>query len=313
MERRDFVKTMAATGMISALPNNSQAEDPTVVIKTPKLAVFTKSFQKWDIPTVCKKFKELGLDGLDLTVRPKGHILPENIKKELPMAAKTAKENGVEITQITSGIVEANAQAEELFQVASDLGITKIKLGYFKGGDVAKMKNTIDDTRRTIQKIAIMAGKYKVMPCIHIHSSNYVPSHGTMLYQLIQDAPTDRIGAYVDAMHMVIEGGKGGWKQGLGLVAPWIQLCAIKNFEWVKNGKHKSGQQLWKTQNVPVADGVSPVHDFVKTLKGLGYKGPYSLHSEYQGKHSFKDLDTDACYEQTRKDLEFFKPLVERV
>src|SRR5262245_40178148 len=37
---------------------------------TPTFAAFTESFQSWPIPEVCAKFKAIGLDGLDLTVRP---------------------------------------------------------------------------------------------------------------------------------------------------------------------------------------------------------------------------------------------------
>ena len=46
---------------------------------------------------------------------------------------------------------------------------------------------------------------------------------------------------------------------------------------------------------VPLADGVSPIPDYVAVLKKIGFSGTYSLHSEYKGRSSFKDLDSEAC------------------
>jgi hypothetical protein len=62
---------------------------------------------------------------------------------------------------------------------------------------------------------------------------------------------------------------------------------------------------------VPVADGVSPIPDYVAVLKKIGFAGTYSLHSEYKGKGSFKDLDTEACLAQTAADLKYFKKVLE--
>jgi hypothetical protein len=54
---------------------------------------------------------------------------------------------------------------------------------------------------------------------------------------------------------------------------------------------------------------VAPLPDFIATLKKIGYDGTYSLHSEYKGKHSFRDLSTDECLAQTRDDLAFFRKM----
>jgi sugar phosphate isomerase/epimerase len=59
-----------------------------------------------------------------------------------------------------------------------------------------------------------------------------------------------------------------------------------------------------------LADGVAPLPDFIATLKKIGYDGIYSLHSEYKGKHSFRDLSSDECLAQTRDDLAFFRKLM---
>jgi sugar phosphate isomerase/epimerase len=272
-----------------------------------KIAAFTKSFQDRSIPEVCEIFRKLGLDGLDLTVRPGGHIEPADVEQKLPEAVEAARERGLKIFFLTTGITDSDPAAEKIIATAAKRGVDRIKLGYYPYRPVGTLSRQLDEVRKQLSKVASLAAHYQVLPCVHIHSGAYIPSHGTLLYELIKDFSPEQIGAYVDPFHMTLEGGGDGWRQGLDLLAPWIALVAIKNFAWEKAGRDALGQQRWATKAVPLADGVAPLPDFVAVLKKLAYDGVYSLHSEYKGAHSFEDLDTEGCIKQTAKDLEFFR------
>ena len=277
-----------------------------------KIGAFTKSFQDWDIPTVCQRFREIGLDGLDLTVRKGGHIEPADVPAKLPAAARSALEGGAEILFITTDIIEATPEVERTLATAAELGIDRFKMGYYRYKPFGNLAEQLDEARKQIDGVVKLAKKHGILPCLHIHSGPYLPSHGTQLYQLIQEYSPEDIGAYVDMLHTVLEGGNDGWRQGLDLLAPWISLVAVKNFWWEKGERDKFGQQKWNSKVVPIADGISPLPDYVKTLQLAGYDGIYSLHSEYKGKHSFEDLDTEACLRQTAVDLAHFKSLFTR-
>lgn len=274
-----------------------------------KIAAFTKSFQDRPIAEVCEIFQKLGLDGLDLTVRSGGHIEPDDVTEKLPLAVNAAHERGLRIFFLTTGVTDPDPQAEKLLAAAAKLGIDRIKLGYYRYQEFGTLKAQLDVVRSRIAKVAALAKRYGVRPCVHIHSGAYIPSHGTLLYELIKEFPPDEVGAYVDPLHMTAEGGVQGWRQGLDLLAPWISLVAIKNFAWERAERDSFGQQRWATKAVPLSEGVAPLPDFVAALRKLSYDGVYSLHSEYKGSHSFQDLDTDGCIEQTGKDLEFFRKL----
>lgn len=274
-----------------------------------QVAAFTKSFQDLPIAEVCRAFKGIGLDGLDLTVRPGGHIEPADAQRRLPEAVEAAHNHGLKILLLTTAITDADDDARRLLRAAGKYGIDRIKLGYYRYQPLGTLARQIDQTRQRLAPLVELAARYGVRPCIHIHSGNYIPSHGTLLYELIRDFDPGQVGAYVDALHMTLEGGSAGWRQGLDLLAPWISLAAIKNFDWHAGTRDPSGQQRWHTRTVPVADGIAPIPEFVATLKKLGYDGTYSLHSEYKGGHSYQELDTQACLEQTAKDLAFFRGL----
>ncbi len=276
----------------------------------PKIGAFTKSFQDLSIPEVCRAFKSIGLDGLDLTVRPGGHIEPKDAPRELPLADAAARDAGTEILFLTTAITDANAEAERLLAAASEIGIDRVKLGYYRYEPFGTLARQITDVRKRLARVTKMAKKYRVLPCVHIHSGTFIPSHGTQLYQLLKDFAPTEIGAYVDPLHMTVEGGGDGWRQGLDLLAPWIALVAVKNFDWQSKERDKRGQLQWGTRKVPLADGICPLPEFVSALKQSGYQGTYSLHSEYKGRRSFKDLDTAGCLRQTAADLEYFRSLL---
>lgn len=275
-----------------------------------KIVAFTKSFQDWPIGMVCERFREIGLDGLDLTVRAGGHIDPAEVAQELPLAAKTALEAGTQIPMLTTGITDPTPEAETLLATASKLGINRIKLGYYSYKPFGTLAKQIEETRARIAAVVELAKKYSVLPCVHIHSGAYIPSHGTMLYELLRDFPPGEVGAYADMLHMALEGGSDGWRQGLDLIAPWLSLVAVKNFAFRAQGRDQHGQVQWRHEVVPIADGVSPLPKFVAALKSIGFDGTYSLHSEYEGSGSFKDMSTEECLAQTAEDLKYLRGLL---
>lgn len=324
--RRKFLKTFGCAGALAATPiieaigvtddirglgaNRAAAADVPSSAQVPKIACFTKSFQDRPIPEVCRMFKQIGLDGLDLTVRPKGHIEPEQVAGELPKAVAAAKQAGVEILFLTTAVTDADADAERLLAAAAEQGIRRIKLGYYRYQPFGTLAAQLAEIRKRLAEVAKLAAKHQVLPCVHIHSGTFIPSHGTQLYELLRDFSPQEVGAYLDTGHMALEGGGDGWRQGIDLLAPWIALVAVKNFSWEVAGRDAQGQQLWRTRTVPVADGICPLPRFIAALKAVGYTGVYSLHSEYKGSHSFQDLSSDECLQQTAVDLKYLRTLL---
>lgn len=312
-DRRQFLTRAAQIGLTAStaaavsLSQTTGARAESKKPDNPQVAIFTKSFQDRPIPEVCRIFKELGVDGLDLTVRPGGHIDPKNVAEELPLAVQAAKDHGLKVLFLTTAITDDDAAARKILATAGRLRIDRIKMGYFRYDKLGTLAKQMDDVRRRISAVAKLAAKYNVLPCVHIHSGKFIPSHGTHLYQLLRDISPEEVGAYVDPLHMTKEGGGDGWRQGLDLLAPWIALSSMKNFAWERAGRDDTGQQQWRTLTVPVADGVAPIAQYIATLKQLGYRGIFSMHSEYKGGHSFKKLDTDGCIAQTAKDLAFVR------
>ena len=49
-----------------------------------ELVLFSKPLPQMDWQRLAANVKRLGFDGIDLTVRPEGHVLPERVEEDLP-------------------------------------------------------------------------------------------------------------------------------------------------------------------------------------------------------------------------------------
>jgi sugar phosphate isomerase/epimerase len=307
LSRRHFGRLAAAAGAVSILAARRTFGDQPPPAVAPLFCAFTESFQDWPIDTVCKRFKAAGLDGLDLTVRPGGHIEPGDAKSKLPPAAAAAKRHGVEITMLSTAITDAGNEAETILATCGQLGIRRIKLGYYRTAQFGKLLEEIGDTRRRLNGVARLARKHEVLPCVHIHSGDMIPASGPVAYLVLRDFDPNEVGAYVDPMHMTIEGGIGGWRQSLDLLAPWIAISSLKNCGWQPQPRDERGQITWRPIKCPIADGIAPIPDYLQTLRDIGFRGPYTLHSEYRDGNSWKQLSTEQCLQQTVADLNYAK------
>lgn len=275
-----------------------------------QLVMFTKHLQEFPIPEASKRVKAIGFDGLDLTVRPGGHVEPGRVGVELPMAVAAARAEGLTVPMISTAITGANTpHAEATLAAAAHDDIRKIKLGYWNIPKGAMLPKAIDQARRELDGLEKLAETYHVTLGIHNHSGpGYVNCLPAIIWTLVRDRDPGKIAAYFDPGHATIEGGNGGWVQGLELLGPHLRIVAIKDFAWISGpGKPKA---VWHDKQVPLRDGIVPWPAFFERLSRTSFDGPISLHSEYQGKHSWRDLTTNELIEQTAADLAFVKAML---
>jgi len=272
--------------------------------------LFTDNLADLSIAEACRSARDAGFDGVDLTVRPGGHVKPENAEMGLAEARRIAESEGVSIPMITTGLTDATEpHAEAIFAAAAHYGARMLKLGYWEYRPFGTLAKQIDAARERLERLVRLGEKYKVLPCVHCHSGRYVASGGPLLYLVLREFRPGEAGAYVDPMHMTIEGSLSGWELGLDLVAPWLALAGIKNFRWKETARDEKGQMRWRWEYVPLQDGHAPLPEFVAYLRQLRFDGVVSLHSEYKGGSSWRRLSTPELVEQSRKDLAYVRSL----
>jgi sugar phosphate isomerase/epimerase len=274
-----------------------------------QFVLFSDNLADLSIREACRAAKKAGFGGLDMTLRPGGHVRPENAENGLAAAYEIADEEGVSIPMVSTGIVAADSPFAENIIAAAHFRIQAFKLGYWRYQPFGNLKTQLDDARRKLEGIISLTRRYHIRPCLHAHSGPIL-SNSPLLYLLLKDfSPTD-VGAYVDPMHMSYEGGGSGWEMALDLIAPWIALVGVKNYLLAPTARDDFGQQRFQMTYVPLADGIAPLPQFFQRLKTIGYDGIVSLHSEYKGRGSFRRLTTAELLEQSAADLRYLKRVI---
>jgi sugar phosphate isomerase/epimerase len=271
--------------------------------------MFSKMLQEFPISEAARRIKALGFEGVDLTVRPGGHVTPERVTRDLPEAVATIRDQGLTVPMISTAITRpGDPAAEATLAAAAHQDIRRVKLGYW---NVAKgqLREAIDRTQRDLDGLERMAESYHVTFGVHNHSGpGYVNCQPAIIWNLLRDRDPRLVASYFDPGHASVEGGFGGWRQSLELLSPKIQLVAVKDFDWKSEpGKPKVA---WHTRQVPLREGLVAWAEFFAALTKMNFDGPVSLHSEYKGAHSWRELTTTELIEQTADDLAFVKSLL---
>ncbi len=257
---------------------------------------FTKLLKELDVPALIGFCKEVGLDGVDLAVRPGYPVNPDNAATALPDAMKAFTNVGLTIGLVSAdtGLNDAEGKsAKSLFAACGLAGIPSLKIGYFPYKP--PLEDALKSARARLAGFAKLAETTKVKACYHTHSGLYLGNNAASLRLLLQDLDPHHIGAFLDTGHTAVNGGP--FPLEADLVRPWLTLLAIKDMLWVKD---KSG---FHSHVVPAGDGIVRWTEVGQGVKAAKFDGTVSLHGEYETK------DLAERKELAKRELAFLKKL----
>jgi sugar phosphate isomerase/epimerase len=302
--RRDWMRAAGHAAIAAAVTTHgepataAERPQPAAPLTGPLFCLFSKPLPELGWDDLGRLVKEAGFDGVDLTVRPKGHVRPERAADDLPRAIDTVRSHGLAVPMITTDLTSAELpHARPLLEAAARNGVGWFKTGYwqYRSSDV---RGEVAEAGRALAGLASLARDCGIEMGFHNHES-YV---GAALWDI---APAiDRLeprwaGYYFDPRHAVAEGGGGAWRAATHLVMPRLKMLAIKDCVWQKasNG--------WHIENCPLGEGLVDWTWFGATLRPTGFHGPISIHLEYDIPGATAAERIEATLAAARRDLAF--------
>lgn len=307
--RRHFIKNSLATFCL--LPISGLATSCMVKaseLDTLDVSIFSKHLQFLNYKETGQMAKELGFDGVDLTVRPKGHVLPENVTTDFALAVKDIKEAGSTCQMITTSIESVNNPLDvNIIKTAGELGVKYYRTNWYKYADDIPMTQSIQQYQNQVYELGKLNKEHKVIGCYQNHAGTKVGASYWEIHQLLEKADPQYFGTQYDIRHATVDGGK-SWTNGLKLLHKQVKVIVLKDFKWGKV------DNKWKAINVPIGEGMVDFTKYFKLLKKYKMKPPVSLHLEYplggaeKGKYEIS-VDRDVVYNAMAKDLKAIRQL----
>lgn len=239
------------------------------------LHVFSKPLQWLSYDDAAALIAEAGFSGIDYSVRPGGHVVPEKVQDDLPRAVEAAKKAGLKVEMITTAITSARApHTESILRTAAKVGVKVYRYGYLDYDVKLGVWESLQKHKTAMKELASLNQSLGIHGAMQNHAGGRVGAAIWDTYELIRELDPRWTGVQYDIRHAVAEGGQ-SWPVVLRLVAPWIMCTDLKDFKW----EQAPGKA--KIENVPIGEGIVPFDAYFKLVNELNVAGPMSVHLEY--------------------------------
>jgi L-ribulose-5-phosphate 3-epimerase len=276
-----------------------------------RISLFSKHLQWLGYEEMARVAAEMGFDGVDLTVRPQGHVLPERVETDLPVAMEAVRKAGINIYMIVTSVMDAaDPVTEKILKTASSLGIRHYRTGWMYYEDEKSVEDNMILFQEKLSRLAELNEKYSISGEYQNHSGVYAEGihFGAAIWDLaevLKNINSPWVGSQYDIYHAAIEGAS-TWPVPFELISPWIRSIDIKDYLWTE----KEGRNI--TESVPLGEGMVDYKHYFSLLKEYNLAVPVSLHCEYplggaESGASTLTINGDEVISAITKDLNLLK------
>jgi sugar phosphate isomerase/epimerase len=223
---------------------------------------------------------ELGYDGIDVCVRPGHPVTPENVVVELPQAVTLWQSQGLCCPMATAPVTFVDPttdEVERMYAGCAAAGVPRLKLGFFRFKDGDDYWQRVDTSRRALEQFAQLSEKYNVQTVYQVHSGQCLGSNCAGVMHLLRGFDPKLIGAYPDLGHILLDGED--YAMGLAMIRDYLSIVAIKDALYAL--QPAGSEPPYRPCFVPVGKGAVNWRRAFGVLKGMGYDGAFSVHTEY--------------------------------
>jgi sugar phosphate isomerase/epimerase len=261
------------------------------------ISVFTKPW-KCSLPELAEKMASLGVDGIELPVRPGYPVTPENAPEKLPQAVAELKKQGLTVYSVAGPVDETMIKACGAAGVRILRTMIRIdkKIGYYA---------SVDNEKRLYQSLLPLLERHGVTIGVQNHCDYWVGSALGIMHA-ISDFSPQQVGAVLDPAHCGLD----GEPEPLAVEICWSHLIMVnlKNaFRKRLNGP-EAAEPIWRTWWTTGRHGYTSWRAVAAALNERGYQGPICFCAEYSNPAG-GDLTDDAVIPLLQDDIAYARSI----
>jgi hypothetical protein len=113
LTRRDMISMAGQAALAAAVTRPcaaGAAAQPAAPSRRPTFCMFPKPLPELGWRALGGVVRDAGFEGVDLTVRARGHVLPERATEDLPRAVEAISASGLSVPMITTDLTSARSE-----------------------------------------------------------------------------------------------------------------------------------------------------------------------------------------------------------
>ena len=310
LQRRELLKGLVATSLVGAATETRAVSAPPADSAPYSVHIFSKLLHFLNYNELAAVASDLGFEGVDLTVRPDGHVEPAKVSTDLPKAIDILKKRNLNVSTITTAITKVDDLARTVLETASKQGVRYYRTGWVPYSAEQPIQTALKQYKQQFGDLAKLNQGLNIVGAYQNHAGTNFGSATWDLANVLQDINSPNMGSQYDIRHATVEGGT-SWSTGLRMIHSHIRFIAIKDVIWEKVGGK------WKAESVPLGQGMVDFPAYFALLKKLNVQVPISLHLEYplggadQGKRAIT-VPREKIYKAMQTDLETLRGMLKK-
>ena len=240
---------------------------------TPAVCLYSKVLIKVGVIDLPMIVQGLGFDGVDLSVEPGGHILPDKADYHLMPALEAFTGIGLDVPMLTTSLTKAQEKdSQEVLGLATYIGVPYFRPGHWKCTGSPAIEMQLPLVQREMAFMAQLARYTKMAMGVHNYMDGAEGAAVADIDRVIHPIDPQWVGYDFDVAHATEEGGATGFDAPLALALPRLKMVTVRDFKWNQVG---DGPKTAKP--CPLGDGVVDFPKFFAALAKARFAGPVTL------------------------------------
>jgi L-ribulose-5-phosphate 3-epimerase len=251
--------------MLAGIAASAAARASAAPRFTPTVCLYSKVLIKVgyiDLPMIVQS---LGFDGVDLSVEPDGHVLPQKAGNQLMPALEAITGIGLDPSMLTTGLTKAqDRDSEEVLGLATYIQVPFYRPGHWKMTGSAEIEMQLPYVQRDIANLAQLGRLTKMAMGVHNYMDGAEGANIADINRVIRPLDPQWVGYDFDIGYATREGGAAGIEGPLAIALPRLKMVTLRDFK--SEGKP-----------CPLGEGTVDFTKFFAALSKARFTGPVTL------------------------------------
>ena len=278
LSRRQFLACAAAAAApLTAAGQMPHTGNGPKVRASPGVCVYSQILHQVQYDELGMLLRDTGVDGVNLTVFPGGHINPANAGLDMFRSVEAITGVGLDVPIISTAYRNlTDPTIRNVLGVCSEMGVPLFRSGTWRYWNAADPQAALGEVQRDVAALASIARAAKMTVVIQNLTGDAVGASVWDMNLILRSLDPQSAAWDFDIGNATAEGAGGSWKVAFRLAAQRLRAVSVRDFSWTKDGGS------WKLTPCPLGEGMVDWPAFFSTLAQAHFTGPLTIHMDYQ-------------------------------